>query len=141
MSNVYKEQIDFITAILGQIQTKGKDGGDNAAILTMDLARNYYVQFAADHDTRPDGHDVPTLYAEAVGNEALEEKDRLSESQRAKLLALGWQPPHSSPNHFRSWRATTDEERRTIAEVVLETMEEVYGFDFEEEIRINLLIA
>jgi hypothetical protein len=141
MPDISHNQIERVASVLKRIQTKGENISGNVAILIVNDARNYYIQFAAGHDETPDGRDPRSLYAEAVGNEVLSAEAQLSQSQRATLVDLGWHPPRHSPNYSRSWTAVTDHDRRVIATRVLETMYQVYGLDREGDIQVQVMIA
>lgn len=141
MSDPYADQRDLVASVLKRIQTEGDNISENVAILIFDDERNYYIQLAAGHDETPDGRDPLSLYAEAVGNEVLPTSSQLSEDQQSKLLALGWKPPRHSPNYYRSWISKSDSDRMSISEQILNTMQQVYGFNINGEIHLELMIA
>lgn len=141
MDQLHISRRDLIASLLRRIQTEGSDISGNALILISNELRNYYIQFAAGHDETPDGRDPYSLYAEASGNEILEARFKLSDDQVHSLLSLGWKPPQSSPNYFQSWVSRNDEDRASIAELVLETFQQVYAYRFEDELKYELMIS
>ena len=108
------------------------DGGDgNFAVFTADPVKNYYIQFVGEL-----GHD--DLFGEAVSNEYLEPPFTLTPGQESKLRDLGWQEGEN--NFFQEWFASHDEDRKVIAQLVLQTFVDVYHIPAQQliEIVVNL---
>jgi hypothetical protein len=115
------ENLQIIVTSLRRIQEEG--GSDNFVIFLIDKEGNYYIQFAGSRGESE-------LHAEAVSNQFLVPKYKLTEGQITLLETIGWNPPSSSPdgspNFYRGYEASTDNERQIIAHDVIRTMTEVY---------------
>lgn len=81
----------------------------------------YFIQFLGVRDS-------PEIYAEAVGNKYLEEKDQLDEQRVATLLELGWKKPNkrSQGNYWQEWQVHTNRDRATVAMITMTTFLKVY---------------
>ena len=127
------DNLKTITASLKRLQTEGGEGG--YVIFVANEKKNYYVQFSGSRSTR-------LLDAEAVSNKFLKPEYSLRQEQIAKLISMGWKPPSvgskGSPNYFRDWKSTNDEERLTIGQAVLRTLIDVYGLDNSRPITLQM---
>lgn len=100
------------------------------AIITADKSKNYYAQLAAGGEGG--------LYAEVVGDEYLQEADRLSERQRKELRERGWQG-NGSDNWSKEWLdASTPAARQRIALDTLGVLHEVYGANGAVRVEVHL---
>lgn len=120
-----EENLNNIVAALRQIQDDGGDG--NFVVFTADPAKNYYIQFVGEL-----GHD--DLFGEAVSNEFLERPYQLTPMQENKLRDLGWQAGEG--NFFQEWVASDDDERREIAQVIIQTFVDVYHMPPKQPIEV-----
>ena len=120
--------LNMVTA-LRTIQDDGGDG--NFVLFLADSAKNYYIQFVGELAN-------DSLFGEAVSNEFLEPSFALNDTQKAKLLELGWQV--NEGNYIQEWFATDDNERLEIARSVMQTFAEVYNIPTQQliEIVVNL---
>ena len=103
-------------------------------IFTSDPERGYYIQ-AVGHDK--EGSIV--LHAEAVSDEFLEPQDQLGRSGADTLRGLGWQDPSSEsksledpPNWWREFVIASAEDVDGIAETLLATLRDAYGYEGSE---------
>jgi type III secretion system-like peptide-binding chaperone len=104
-------------------------GSHNFVILEVNDEKNYYVQFSA------------SCGGAVIQGEAVSERyvlAPLSPAQRAGLLGLGWRRPtvRKWPNYYRFWTVLTDRERLAVADVALETLQQVYGWQQDSAARI-----
>ena len=104
-------------------------GSHNFVILEVNDEKNYYVQFSA------------SCGGAVVQGEAVSERyvlTPLSPAQRAGLLGLGWRRPTDTklPNYYRFWTVLTDRDRLAVADVALETLQQVYGWQRDSAVRI-----
>jgi len=127
------ENLDRIVTSLRRIQTEG-DSASNFVIFIADAEKNYYIQFTS-------ASDASALYAEAVGNNFLARECALNSGQIAHLQCLGWNLPTDSPNFFREWVATDDDDRLLIAREVMRTFSEVYRISPDRPIAVELEIG
>ena len=120
--------LNMVTA-LRTIQDDGGDG--NFVLFLADPAKNYYIQFVGELSS-------DSLFGEAVSNEFLEPAFALNAAQEARLFELGWQA--SEGNYIQEWFVTDDNDRLEIAQLVLQTLTEVYQFPAKQlvEIVVNL---
>jgi hypothetical protein len=125
---------------LRKIQPDGENTLDNGIIFIADNDKNYYIQFMAGCDDTPLGRHEDSLYAEAVGNEVLEPEHQIKGNQIGQLEKLGWKRPYHSPNFYQTWRASTDEDRRAIARIVIRTFK-VYGVSKESLVDCEIQIV
>jgi len=104
-------------------------GSHNFVILEVNDEKNYYVQFSA------------SWGGAVIQGEAVSERyvlAALSPAQRASLLRLGWRRPtvRKWPNYYRFWTVLTDRDRLAVADVALETLQQVYGWQRDSAVRI-----
>ncbi len=114
--------LEVIASALKRIQTEG--GSGNYVIFTPSGSTPYYAQLTGEPGS-------PALYAEVVSNAFLNKQAQLADVQIARLRALGWiEPARGEKSNFhREWTAANDDERRAIAQIILNTLVEVYQVD------------
>jgi hypothetical protein len=119
---------NHIASALRQMTEVG--GGHNFIILETGEKKNLYVQFATSCGSA-------VILGEAVSDRYL--RAPLSREQSAELRRLGWRPPtrRKWPNYFRLWTVLNDAHRRAIANIALETLEQVYGWRREDPLQIT----
>lgn len=127
-----KGNLATIVTSLRRIQ---EEGGNNAVIFASGANENYYIQFAGDKGEI-------RLYAEAVSNECLPPDFALNENQIRRLQSMGWNHPSQggTPNFFREWQATNDQQRLTIAHEVMRAFVEVYGATPHQPLIVDLML-
>lgn len=126
------DPVTKITETLRRIQEEGGKG--NFVILIANAEKNYYIQVI--------GHkDDPALFAEAVSNHFLDSMHGLDQRHINRLEELGWNSPSSIPNFHREWNARDDQERISIANEILETFIEVYGWKPDQGIHIDIALG
>jgi hypothetical protein len=124
------QNIQLIAHTLKRIQEEG--GDSNFVIFIADSTANYYVQAAGQNGD-------PNLYLEAVHNDYIDVNYKLDAGALTKLEALGWvDPAPDNGNFYKDWQANSDEARLKIAQDVVRTFIEVYGFDSDQELDVNL---
>ena len=67
------------------------------------------------------------ISVETVSNHALSDPDRLNEKQTARLIELGFKPPEEF-NYTREFESIDDAKLTEIAELMLTTMIDVFGY-------------
>lgn len=131
LERTVEDTISIIEESLRRIQQEG--GRGNFVIFTVDEQKNYYIQISAVCGQ-------PTFSAEAVSNTFLNPEFALDDRQIERLKALGWQanPGH---NFFRDdWQAFDVVERTEIAEEVMRTLIEVYVWQPDQPLEIDLVL-
>ena len=115
---------------LRRIQESGGEG--NFVIFTADQEANIFIQFAGQNG------DVD-LYGEAVANDYIKKGHKVPKDKLLLLESLGWDT-QPSPNYSQLWQAKTNVDREKVAEIVLKTLEQVYGVDISQplEMKLNL---
>ncbi len=108
-------------------------------IIWGDRDRNYYVQFPSPQRPGPSGL-PPSLHSEAVSDLYLTPENALGKQGAKCLLGLGWDAPTSAQalrryvvggetaNWHREFGLPGDEAFRSIADVVLKTLSNAYGY-------------
>jgi hypothetical protein len=90
-----------------------------SVVLSVDDARNYYVQFAVDEGG---------LYCEVVHNKYLAPEHAFTGDDIAKLLALGFgAPDHEAQNLFRVFQPESDDDYAAIVSLVHTVVTEFFG--------------
>ncbi|MGD9092539.1 MAG: hypothetical protein PVF74_06805 [Anaerolineales bacterium] len=118
-----------VSESLRLIQEEGGQG--NLVIFIANADKNYYIQIV--------GHkDDPTLFAEAVSNAFLDTKYRLDPRQMKLMEELGWKCPGKTPNFHREWSAKDRQERIDIAQGIIETLIETYGWIPEQGLETEI---
>ncbi len=121
---------ELVIAVIENLLYYG--GNSNFAILP--LGKDYYIQMATSKGAYE-------MYVEAVSNNHLFEDCFLTEDQINRIIELSWQPPDRlEGNYFLIHNVDSEHEREELAELILYTASEVYGFDEveEESIVLNL---
>jgi hypothetical protein len=86
------------------------------------------------------GRGQKSFWAEAVSNDVLKPEFALGAERIERLKSLGWQS-ESGRNFFRNdWQASNDEERTQVAEEVVRTLVEVYGYEADQPLDVNLVL-
>jgi hypothetical protein len=101
-------------------------------IFMADARKNYYVQFAAER-----GKTI--LRAEAVSNEYLASKLRLSQEQIKQPQLVEWSVQGVTGDYYRTWNALSEEDRLRIAGEVIRTLE-VYGWEPSQPLDVDLVL-
>jgi hypothetical protein len=138
------EQVAEITRSLRTQTIESRD----FLIVEASHSHNYYVQFPSPSAPRLPPGDLPVeLYAEAVSNEFLEPPETLSLIQEETLRKLGWNEPGtvtscsidgaSSPNWWRVFPLTSDDQFHESAEALYATLVEAYGHQGLVQIRLS----
>jgi hypothetical protein len=127
------KNVDKIRGGLYRITMQG--GECNFMCVVGDKERNYYVQCTGEHGN-------PCLLAEAVSNAFLEPENALNEAQMSQLKAIGWEEnPYQDEGNFQlHWEAESDEQRHVLAELVVQTLIDVYGVSPEYELDIEVCL-
>lgn len=135
------DSLPVIVASLKQVQYEGQPI-ENFVIFFADIQRNYYIQVAPESDASPYSPNVDeySLYAEAVGNEVLDSRFRLDTAQIEKLSEFGWKESPFAPNYYQTWHAETDDERSHIAQTIIGTFVDVYGFLPDQRLGVQMVI-
>jgi hypothetical protein len=122
-----EKHIDLIKEQIEKIQQHDRG---SFVIFETDARKNYYIQLLNT------GND--TIYAEASTAATRTKKIQLNDSQNHKLVELGWMYPQLNEiNYQRDWLLTTDEHRERVAELILVTFMEVYGFETNQAINVK----
>lgn len=122
-----------IAESLRRIQREG--GGDNFVIFSLDEEKGYYIQAAARSGE-------PLLWAEAVSNKFLKSEFALDARRMARLQSLGWHAPEEPSkfrNFHREWAADSDEDRLRVAREMVQVMVEVYGWEPNQLVGVELV--
>ena len=126
-----EQSILIVSDSLRRVQEEG--GRGNFVIFTSDEGKGYYIQFAA-------ARGQTSFWAEAVSNDVLKPEFALDAERMERLKSLGWKG-EPGRNFFRNdWQASNDEERTQIAEEVLRTFVEVYGYEPDQPLEVNLVL-
>lgn len=126
-----EQSLSTIADSLRRVQEEGGHG--NFVIFTSDEQKGYYIQFAV-------GRGQKSFWAEAVSNDVLKPDFALGAERIERLKSLGWQS-ESGRNFFRNdWQASNDEERTQVAEEVVRTLVEVYGYEADQPLDVNLVL-
>lgn len=126
------DHLTTISEALRQLHLEG--GHSNFVIFTAEHIESYYVQVGGERGG-------PRLYAEAVSNDFLRPEFALTPKQIAHMQALGWQlPEHGEGNFYREWQAHFDADRQQVAQLILQTLTEVYGVPANEAFDVNLVL-
>ena len=116
--------------ILEQIKNVQNHAEGSFAIFEVDPGKNYYLQILNIGDN--------WIYAEASTATRKKPKNQLSSSQNQKLVELGWMyPTAGEAGYWRDWQLTNDEDRKRVAELLLVTLIEVYGFQISQVINVK----
>jgi len=84
----------------------------------------------------------PGLYAEAAGNTLLDAAAQLSSEKLQRFVTLGWMSPRrDSGYYYRQWMAIADDERGRIAEQLVRALTQIYGWDPDSHLEVELNLA
>ena len=123
--------MDHATTINENLRKIQEEGGrGNFVVFEADSGANYYIQFAGQKGDS-------SLYGEAVGNDFISEGYKLNaEPACPTTRQLGWSA--AGANYSQRWEAASDAERETIAQLVVQTLRDVYGIDPTQSLQVRL---
>jgi hypothetical protein len=117
--------------IIEHIQNIQSHTEGSFVVFEVDPKQNYYIQLLNTGKN--------WVYAEASTGNGKKPKKGLSSSQNQKLVELGWMHPRSGEiNYQRDWKLASDDHRRRVAELILVTLIEVYGFGISQKINVKV---
>ncbi|MBK8396691.1 MAG: hypothetical protein IPL26_15835 [Leptospiraceae bacterium] len=126
---------DHLTTIFQTILQMHTEGGfKNFATFISNDEKNYYVQITGEKEG-------DSIYAEAVSNQSLKSPNQLNTNQINLLLRMGWlEPKGGEGNFYRTWSIAWDEDRKVVAEFLLQTLREVYGLFEGDELIVEIAL-
>lgn len=120
---------------LKEIQTEG--GDNNFVIFELTPSNNYFIQVRGKKGDKK-------LYLEAVSNKYLNKKHQLSKERIARLKRLGWKEPEAegerSYHFFMDTSTKNDQERLSLACLIMQTFIDVYKYDLHQTISSKLVL-
>ncbi len=127
---VIGQSLEELVIPLRRLLNEGGEG--NYLVVVLDEEKNYYVQVAG----RCGGDGVSV---EAVSNDSLEPRHALGDDQVGRLTSLGWEQPDAEvPNFHRTMDVTTDGDYTVVAQLLMQTLIEVYGMGRDDVIDFDL---
>ncbi len=115
-SNTFYKNRIILVSIIEQLLYEG--GDDNFVI--FGLNSDYYIQLA----TSKGDYEI---YCEAVSDNYLETEMSLTTKQKNNLNKLSWnQPQNSEGNYYLEHKVDSELARKTLAELILNTANDVY---------------
>ena len=133
VSGPVDKNLSLIKDNLRRIQEEG--GSGNFVIFLADEQANYFIQFAGQNRD-------PMLIGEAPENRLIPDAFTLIPAKLKILEDLGWQfHAHSGMNYSQEWQAVTDKHRSAIAQVVLQTFQQVYGVDINQPLKVEINLS
>ena len=119
--------LDLILEYIKNVQNHAEG---SFVIFEVDPGKNYYIQVLNTGDN--------WIYAEASTATGKKLKNQLSSSQNQNLVELGWMHPTTREvNYRRDWQLNNDDDRKRVAELLLVTLIEVYGFQISQAVNVK----
>ena len=136
------DSLPSIVSSLRRIQTEGNII-ENFVVFIANERKNYFIQIVPESNPSPytRNADEQSLYAESVGNSEIRAQYALLPDQVEQLQALGWKVSPITPNFYRTWRASNDDERKLIALALINTFRKGYGIRPDQKMEIQTTIS
>jgi hypothetical protein len=122
-----ESHLDLIIEHIQNIQSHAEG---SFVVFEVAPKQSYYIQLL---NTGKNG-----VYAEASTGIGKKPGKGLSSAQNQKLIELGWMHPTvGEVNYQRDWQLSKGEDQKRVAELILVTLIETYGFEISQEINVK----